>query len=175
MWPAAAIVADQVRAIGTSAPLTESDPTPALPRAELMADTKHDSSSIVDAAAGRSPCTATAPMAVTSRRLRYAACLTGLLLRRSGGLREEVHDFASPGHPGFAFVERPCDQEPLRAAVTTSAPAGRRCMTRPHQSRGRRAAFLGDLLEQPSGGCGNSGVETFHGEGPARPDGPFAI
>src|SRR5579859_2984596 len=137
----------------TRAPLTPSDPAPELARAELMADTKHDSSSIVDAAAGRSPCTATAPMAVTSRRLRYTACLTGLLLRRSGGLREEVHDFASPGHPGFAFIERPCEQEPLRAALTTSASAGRRCMARPHQSGVRGAPCLGD--------GGSASIETF--------------
>ena len=63
-----------------------------------------------EAEAGTSPCSATAPMAPASIRLRTAlGCFNGTSF---GGLAasargQEVHDFASPGHPGFAFVVRP--------------------------------------------------------------------
>src|SRR5256885_17093766 len=55
MWPALAMGPDQVRAIPTRSPLPLSGGGPAEARAELIAETKHDSSPAAAAGAGGSP------------------------------------------------------------------------------------------------------------------------
>src|SRR2546421_2954044 len=122
MWPALAMVPDQVRAIPTRSPLPLSGGTPAEDRAELIAETKHDSSPASAAEAGTTLQSATTPIVQADMRLQTVReYFTSGLLRRSGCLPRrgrEAHDFASPGHPGFAFVERPWDQDPRSALAS---------------------------------------------------------
>src|SRR5207244_10330747 len=145
-WPAAAMVCDQAREIRSRSPWMERGAAPAALRAALMAERKQDSSTAGEAEAGTSPCSASAPTVPAIIRLRTAL---GCCKRTSfGGLAasargQEVHDFASPGHPGFAFVVRPW----LRAFVVLH-PVHRQCAPGPAwpgniKNDGRRRRLIG--------------------------------
>src|SRR5256885_14836376 len=68
MWPALAMVPDQVRAIPTRSPLPLSGGTPAEDRAEVIAETKHDSSPASAAEAGAPPPRGTPPIGEGDQR-----------------------------------------------------------------------------------------------------------
>src|SRR5437764_4375672 len=146
------MVWDQTREIRRRSPWMARGAAPAALRAALMAERKQDSSPAEEAEAGTNPCSATAPTAPAISRLRTApGCFNGTSF---GGLAasvrgQEVHDFASPGHPGFAFVVRPW----FRAFVVLH-PVHRQCVPWPAwpgdvKTTAAGGASLGDLLRLP--------------------------